>query len=315
MKTSGCVRRWLYLLLGLALITVGLVSSRAIAYALDKNECLLCHSNPGMSKTNGSGDNISLHVDSSALDESVHKFIDCTQCHSTPHQDNSALDKLSLAERCGSCHLYEREQHEMSIHGQELAQGNEEVASCVDCHSTNGTPHSILPVLSYDSPTYRKNIADTCSRCHGNEELMASYGIVEKVYESYMRSFHGKAMRLGSEDIRKLNTATCTNCHGVHNIMETDHPDAPVASLTNLVATCEQCHPGAGENFAAGFLGHTEASPQSFPAVYYTERFFLVFTASVVTGGISLVTLAVIRSLRRRQRKDNASDHDVGYGE
>jgi len=66
-------------------------------------------------------------------------------------------------------------------------------------------------VLEYNAPTYKKNIAQTCAKCHGNEELMASYGIVEKVYESYMRSFHGKAMQLGTYEITQLDKATCTN--------------------------------------------------------------------------------------------------------
>ncbi len=85
------------------------------------------------------------------------------------------------------------------------------MATCVDCHSPEGNPHSVIRVLEYGAPTYKKNIAETCAKCHGDEELMASYGIVEKVYESYMRSFHGKAMQLGTYEITQLDKATCTN--------------------------------------------------------------------------------------------------------
>jgi len=283
-------------ILGAGLLA-GMVLVALPAQALDEKGCLQCHGKPDFQKTNGQGNTISLYVDQIVLDASAHRFIDCTQCHSTdPHASPSPLTKLSLAKKCGTCHQYERKLHEGSIHGQLLAQGDEEVASCVDCHSTQGTPHSVIRVLRPESPAYRKNIADTCTRCHGDEELMAGYGIVEKTYETYMRTSHGKAMRLAEPDLRQLNTATCTSCHGAHNIKKSDDPDSPVASLANLTATCEKCHSGAGEEFARGFMGHKEASPQNSPLVYYVERFFLVLTATVVAGGIALVTLVSIGS-------------------
>ncbi len=128
---------------------------------------------------------------------------------------------------------------------------------------------------------------------------MASYGIVEKTYETYMRTFHGKAMKLEEPDLRKLDIATCTNCHGVHNIRAASDPDSPVASLSNLTTTCQECHSGASEEFARGFLGHEEASPRNSPLVYYVERFFLVLTATVVAAGIALVAVVSIGSAGR----------------
>lgn len=299
-------RVWRYIMLGIAAGTSIWVLSLSSADALDKSNCLQCHGESEITKTNGDGDAISLHVDSAALNKSAHKYTDCTQCHTKPMAGVSPLNKLSLADACGSCHQYERDSHKDSVHGEQLALGNQEVASCVDCHSSNGTPHSVLPVLSADSPAYKKNIAGTCNQCHGNEELMAGYGIVEKVYESYMRSFHGKTMELENADIKKLNTATCTNCHGVHNIRKTDDPASPVASLNNLVATCQQCHPGANENFAEGFLGHEEASIKTSAPVFFAERFFVVFTAAVVFAGISLVGLATLRSMKNSRRNGGA---------
>ena len=121
----------------------------------------------------------------------------------------------------------------------------------------------MIRVLEYDAPAYRKNTAQTCAKCHGDEDLMGRYGILEKVYESYMRSFHGKAIQLGSYEISQLDKATCTNCHGTHDIAKTDDPDSPVAGVENLAVTCEQCHEGAGVEFASGFLGHKDVSPRS----------------------------------------------------
>jgi len=273
-----------------------LTSSFIEIYALDENNCLSCHGNPDLTKTTEEGNAISLYVSEEAVNTAAHRFIDCTTCHTTePHKVATPLTKLSLAEKCGSCHQYQYKVHLESIHGQQLVLGNPDVATCVDCHSPAGNPHSVIRVLEYSAPTYKKNISQTCARCHSNEELMASYGIVEKVYESYMRSFHGKAMQLGTYEITQLDKATCTNCHGVHDIKSVSDPTSPVAGLENLAITCEQCHLGAGVEFASGFLGHKEASPQNIPVAHYTEILFTILLTTVVAFGVVVVVAAIIR--------------------
>ncbi|MBI4301061.1 MAG: hypothetical protein HY664_00455 [Chloroflexi bacterium] len=274
---------------------------------LDKYGCLSCHNNPDLNKTKTNGEAISLYVDASQVAQSAHRYNDCTTCHTTrPHEIPTQLTKLSLAEKCGSCHQYEGELHLQSVHGRQLTAGNPDVATCVDCHSPSGSPHDVRRVLGYDSPAYRKNIADTCSKCHGDEELMARYGILERIYESYMRSYHGRAMKLATEELKQLNKATCINCHGVHDIMSTKDPSSPVGTVANLAQTCESCHPGAGENYARGFLGHKEASLKDSPQVFFSERFFFWFTASVVAFGMFLVSMDVIRwGNGRHHRKED----------
>ena len=132
---------------------------------------------------------------------------------------------------------------------------------------------------------------------------MASYGIVETVYESYMRSFHGKAMQLGTYEITQLDKATCTNCHGTHDIKSVGDPSSPVAGLDNLAKTCEQCHPSAGIEFARGFLGHKEASPQNIPAAHYTEILFTILLTTVVAFGVVVVGAALVRFSINRWRE------------
>jgi hypothetical protein len=272
-------------------------------YALDERGCLSCHSDYELVKTNGEGQQVSLYVAEKAFQDSAHRYIDCTTCHTTePHEVPTPLTKLSLAWRCGGCHEYQYKVHRESIHGQQLLRGNPDVATCVDCHSPTGNPHSVIRVLEPEAPAYRKNQAGTCGKCHGDESLMARYGIVEKVYESYMRSFHGKATQLGSYDLAKLDKATCVNCHGTHDIKSVTDPTARVAGLENLAKTCETCHPGAGVEFAMGFPGHEEASPEHMPAVYYVGRFFVWLTATVLAFGALLVTLNLSRLIPSRRK-------------
>ncbi|OGO22054.1 MAG: hypothetical protein A2144_06225 [Chloroflexi bacterium RBG_16_50_9] len=300
--------KWLLLCLIGGFVAAGsiFVLNSARVYALDENNCLVCHGNPEMTKINGDGKKISLYVNSEAVNTASHRFINCTTCHPSytviPHRVDTPLTKLSLAEKCGSCHQYEYKLHRESIHGQQLANGNLDVATCVDCHSPTGNPHSVIRVLEYNAPTYKKNIAQTCAGCHNDASLMANYGIVEKVYESYMRSFHGKAMKLGTYEITQLDKATCTNCHGVHDIKSANDPNSPVAGLDNLAKTCEQCHAGAGIEFARGFLGHREASPDNIPVAHYTEILFRLLLTSVLSFGAVVVIMAIYRFSADRWR-------------
>ncbi len=294
----------LFLVVGLAVVSSILAFSSIRVYALDENNCLSCHGDPDLAKTTEGGAKISLFVSETAVNTAAHQFIDCTTCHtSDPHKVATPLTKLSLAEKCGGCHEYQYKLHMESIHGQQLVLGNSDVATCVDCHSPEGNPHSVIRVLEYNAPAYKKNIAQTCAECHSDEELMASYGIVEKVYESYMRSFHGKAMQLGTYEITQLDKATCTNCHGVHDIKSVSDLSSPVAGLANLAQTCEQCHPGAGVEFASGFLGHKEASPENIPVAHYTEIVFTTLLISVVALGGFVVLAAIIRFTLNKWRE------------
>ncbi len=296
------MKNWL-LLAALGLITAGglLLLDSGAAFAEDENGCLTCHGNPGFSKTDPEGRVISLYVSRELVNIAAHRFIDCTTCHgASPHNGGSPLTKLSLAEKCGQCHQYEYRLHLSSIHGQQLKQGNVDVATCVDCHSLTGTPHSIIRVLEYNAPAFKKNIGETCAKCHDDPALMANYGIVERVYESYMRSFHGKAIQLGTYDASQIDKATCTNCHGVHDIRSTEEEGSPVAGLDSLAATCEKCHSGAGIEFAKGFLGHREASPENIPAVYYAEKFFTILLITVLSiGGLLVVSSAIRYAINR----------------
>jgi hypothetical protein len=264
--------------------------------ALDENQCLACHGNPNLSKTDAGGRVISLYVNEELVNIAAHRFIDCTTCHTgDPHKVETPLTKLSLAEKCGQCHQYEAKVHLESVHGQQLREGNPDVATCVDCHSLTGSPHSVIRVLEYRAPAFKKNISETCAKCHGDAELMANYGVVERVYESYMRSFHGKAIQLGTYEASQIDKATCTNCHGVHDIKSASDPASPVAGLENLAVTCEKCHTGGGVEFASGFLGHGEASPENIPVVYYAERFFTALLITVLSIGAFIVISSAVR--------------------
>ena len=164
-----------------------------------------------------------------------------------PAPEMAPITKSSIAEACGTCHESQRLEHETSIHGESLSSGGKDAASCVDCHSTQDTPHSIARVLSPDSPAYRASVAATCAKCHAKEDVMERYGVPTEVYKTYMGTFHGKANVLSPYEITQHPKATCVNCHGYHDIKAENGTRASPVNPANLSATCGSCHPGAGE--------------------------------------------------------------------
>jgi len=86
----------------------------------------------------------------------------------------------------------------------------------------------------------------TCGRCHQDERLAARYNLPTDRVPSYADSYHGLALRGGSQSV-----ANCASCHGIHNIFPSTDPRSTV-NVTNLPKTCGACHHGAGQHFAIG---------------------------------------------------------------
>ena len=291
----------------------------AVQMFADSNNCLSCHGDPSLTglltKQRPDGTSIALYIDTEGSSNSVHRYKDCTSCHTdNPHEVETPLTKLSLSEKCGTCHEYEYAQYRASVHGAPLYGGNSDPATCTDCHSATSNPHNVVRVLDPLASTYPKNVAQTCAKCHDDPRLMDKYGIVEKVYATYMRSFHGKAMKLSSDGapLQQLDTATCTNCHGAHNISSVSNPNAPVAGMDNLLDTCKTCHPDAGPEFVKGFVGHKAVNSEFLPQVYWGGRSFFVFSRAMLVGGMMIVASSIslrgvpwiTRRIKRRRKKE-----------
>lgn len=275
----------------------------APAAPADSAACRACHNKPELATVAAATSRTDIDKQLESDRMYAHRTIACATCHTgDPHkQPNGPVTKASIAQACASCHVGQGQQHATSIHGQSLAAGGQDAASCVDCHSTQDNPHSIVRVLSPESPAYRASVAVTCSHCHAKTEVMDRYGVPSEVYKTYMSTFHGKANVLSPYEITQHPKATCVSCHGYHDIKSAQAPDSPV-NQENLSETCGRCHPGAGEQFAAGWMGHTEATPEQFPVVYFAERFFFFLTSSVLAFGfIFMVALELGSWILRRK--------------
>jgi formate dehydrogenase gamma subunit len=192
-----------------------------------------------------------------AYQESVHgklvaagneKAAVCSDCHDS-HDIRAAGDftstvfRANVPKTCSKCHTNEQAQFAKSIHGKLLADGNIHVPVCTDCHGV----HTIKATTDKASPVYGKNQGDVaCAQCHNNVRMTQEFGVPGGRTDSYNASYHGMANAVGS-----TRTASCSSCHGTHNILPKSDP-ASTVNPANLVKTCGQCHPGANANFAKG---------------------------------------------------------------
>lgn len=185
--------------------------------------CLSCHSDPTLEMKAANGESISLYVDLTGLESSVHgaKAIPCTGCHanitSYPHPVYKPIDRrqvtLDLYQACKQCHSGNYEKALDSVHQKALASGNRLGAVCADCHGAHdvGKP---------DQPRWR--IALTCSKCHG------------AIFDQFKASVHGSALQDDIPDV-----PACVDCHGVHNIPD---PTTQAFRLKSPTEMCGKCH-------------------------------------------------------------------------
>lgn len=208
-----------------------------------KTFCSSCHKNPVLanpyhSKTVTNSACLNCHQNSSCthkLSESVHKNNNCSDCHNyiannlQNHPKN--IDKNKIAD-CYLCHAAVAAEHRESIHGISLREGIDEAAQCWDCHGSK----SIKKVTDPESSVYTKNIAKTCLKCHNDQEIIDKFGISSIApLGKYEYSVHGKSVNNGGDG------ATCTSCHGVHNIKNRMQPGSTISAF-EIPNTCGKCH-------------------------------------------------------------------------
>ncbi len=214
----------------------------AAGWTADKNTCLDCHSQM----------DAPLKVTQDEFAQNIHaqKGLTCTSCHggdATSDSDAMSrtagfrghIDRRQVPELCGSCHsdgakmrqynpslrTDQLAQYRTSVHGKQLAKGDQKVAVCTDCH----TVHDIRPASDPRSSVHPLNVANTCKRCHADGQYMKDYKIPHDQFAAYTASVHYKAMADGGD----LSAPTCTTCHG-------NHGAAPpgLATVENVCSTC-----------------------------------------------------------------------------
>jgi formate dehydrogenase gamma subunit len=202
----------------LVLVMLGVWWSFSTLAALKDSDCLECHSDKTLTKTNANGKEISLFVDPARLAASAHKTNTCASCHSdlTPEHpdDNLAAKPVD----CHRCHERQTESYGASVHGLALKAGKLEAATCRDCHDS----HEVVAPISPLSPLHVTRQAETCGGCHDQEA------------QDFAASVHGKALATGVRE-----APTCTDCHSEHKIQALTGDEAGRKISADV---CSRCH-------------------------------------------------------------------------
>jgi cytochrome b subunit of formate dehydrogenase/nitrate/TMAO reductase-like tetraheme cytochrome c subunit len=194
---------------------------------------------------------------------------DCGVCHGRAHDielPGTTRFRRATVETCGMCHSEEAEQFQQSVHGSLLAnQTTREGPTCNTCHGE----HQIQRPADLDQTAGVGRVRDTCASCHADVELMSRFGLPTDRVVSFDASFHGLALRAGSQTV-----ANCGSCHGIHAVLPSSDPRSTV-SPAKLAETCGQCHPGAGTRFQISSVHQNEGS-RPVLAAQLIEQVYLV---------------------------------------
>ena len=243
-------KRWPRVLVATTLLslTLGFVND---ARAQDDERCLICHRVEGMK---AGPDSIPVPwLDEEALRGSVHHETKCLECHrdatrtlgaeDAPHDPTRLYHERELAPAAcgGSCHEDQTLDHELSVHGQKLIEGDMDVPRCQSCHGS----HDMQKASDPRSKVYPLTLPSTCGECHANEKLVAEHSIeVTDPYQRYLKSAHGHGLVKSG----LLVSATCNDCHGTHLILRHEHPRSKI-NADNVAETCGVCHAGVKAAF------------------------------------------------------------------
>lgn len=155
-------------------------------------DCLSCHSDSELS-TERNGKTLSLFVDQSILQNSVHKKISCVSCHKGFNPEEIPHKEVIEPIKCSSCHKDAPTKH--IFHPQMLKIGEKAGSLGLDCKKCHGT-HNVISPKSPNSKFYYSNLTKTCGNCH------------KEVQSKMELSIHYKALVEGIQ-----LAPNCLSCH------------------------------------------------------------------------------------------------------
>jgi len=236
----------------------------------------------------------------------------CARCH---HSGEKAAVRIRHDEGKDIVESYK-----MSTHGVGLLQSGLVVtATCADCH----TSHGELPPSDPRSTVHKKNVPDTCAKCHQGivdvyrasihgkgeppegkelpncEDCHTSHEISRKDTRDFRMAMMQQCGRCHKQEaetffqtyhgkvsqLGQAGAAKCSDCHGAHDILPTTDPHSRL-SRDRVVATCGHCHPGSNRRFA-GYLTHaTHHDRDRYPALYYA----FLFMTTLLIGTLTFAT-------------------------
>jgi cytochrome b subunit of formate dehydrogenase len=313
-----------------------------VLYAVDAENCLMCHRFRGLARVDKEGDYRLFYVDETLFSRGPHARVSCKGCHTDiekiPHDNAKPVDCLR------SCHIEEptreiifthakvQDALQDSVHALISQDGTprnspEDFPQCKDCHDIPlFRPVSIFKQTRagvseraisrctvchsdenfvryfYSHVTTRlhkardpREVVNMCAGCHGDPAFARRHGLSD-VVSSYLETYHGKAVLLGSS-----LSPDCLDCHArkdsVHEMRAEADPRSSVHS-ENHPSTCrtEDCHSSASPAFAS-FDVHANRDFRTHPLEFGIGLFFVIATLGILLPILTMNVLGLVREL------------------
>jgi hypothetical protein len=271
-------------LLSTIFILIGLSS---LAFAVDEENCLLCHKYSGLGRIDKTGKKHLYYINEVLYNQSVHGRIRCGECHKDieefPHGQIKKVDCATV------CHLTEPssnkpfshapmiEKYGLSVHGT-MEQGKvkkhvEDLPTCTYCHEN--TIYHEDDDLYHRGGEIIREVMDRCLGCHANKAWTDTF-------------FHHFIERLHQRRSSQRMVALCTSCHDneermsrhglktVGTFRDTFHWQAIKFGDPNA-PNCITCHA------PVGYLAHDIMPKDDIRSAIYKKN--LVRTCSNQGGG------------------------------
>ena len=198
----------------------------------------------------------------------------CSDCHREIHslKANRKNVKLAIIEKCTECHG--NEDYVASGHGEAVLKGNQDAATCSDCHGLHSTQVFHTSLEKYPAEA-REFYNQKCKNCHGDSAMMERNHLSAKIVRYYEETYHGKVQDIGYP----TRVAGCADCHTFHNILPKEDPRSSI-NPQNLVDNCGRCHKGFHARFV-NYKAHPDyRDRERYPALFWT----FVFMSGLLVG-------------------------------
>lgn len=228
----------------------------------------------------------------------------CTDCHGhhnilSSASPDSTVSRIGVLKICQKCHPNEVKTYEGSPHGRTLEHGNNDVPNCTTCHGD----HDMASLRTRVGDAKQWAATQVCIWCHGNERIMARYGLDTTPVKSYMEDFHGLTQRgtMGA-------SATCSDCHDAHHSLPSSHPGSRM-NISNRGAACGKCHGKVSQNFTQSFSHKKALKGPGFGAEKVIQVIYIIIIVGSVMGMLLYNFIVWLWAVRRKLNKQREEMH------
>ncbi len=152
----------------------------------------------------------------------------------------SFLASPASADECINCHRELDDELKAPAEAFQLDIHQEYGLNCASCHGGNPDEEDIDAAKNqtFRGAPPKEKIPELCGSCHSDSLYMRQFNPSLRVdqLELYWTSQHGLRLKGGDHKV-----AVCTDCHGVHGILQASQPKSNIFSW-NIPETCGHCH-------------------------------------------------------------------------